>query len=189
MGVLADLNPIDNPQAWDTISVGGVTSPGVIPKGGVSGFKREHEWDVKKGKGAAGATLTYVQRPPAKGSIKFYLVTPQHFSDWETFALQFKYDPTKKNPQAVDVFHPALAQIDVKSCVTTALGTVQAEGDEGLYAVTVELEEYFPPPKKSAVGTPSTSQANTNPNANVPPSAQDAQQAEIAALMAQASKP
>lgn len=182
------INPIANPQAYDTILIGGVENPGIVPPGGISGFKREHEWDVKKGKGASGATITYVQRPPAKGSIKFWLWNAAMFSDWEEFRPQFKYDPTKKNPQAVDIFHPTLADLDIKSVVCTSISALEHDG-YGLWTCTVELMEYFPPPKKSAVGTPSTSQTNTNPNANVQPNAQDAQQAEIAALMAQASAP
>ena len=87
------LNPIDNPQAWDVIIVGGVASPGVCS---VTGFKRECEWDVKKGKGTVGATLTYVQKPPATGQFKFTLWTAAHFVAWEAFRALLKYDPTKK---------------------------------------------------------------------------------------------
>lgn len=182
------LDPINNPQSYDVVFIGGVASPGVIPPGGLSGFKRAHEWDVKKGKGAHGATITYVQRPPAKGSIKFLLWSPEQFVQWGTFRPQFKYDPTKKNPQAVDIFHPALADIDIKSVVCEGIGALENDGT-GLWSITVELLEYFPPPKKSGVGTPSQSKTNTSPTANTPPNAQDQQQAEIAQLMKQASAP
>lgn len=182
------LNPIDNPQDYDVVYIGGVESPGVIKRGGITGFKREHEWDVKKGKGSKGATISYVQRPPAKGEIRFTLATAQHYADWESFRPQFKYDPTKKSPQAVDIFHPFLADLDIHSVVCTSIGAIEID-DLGEGTCVVELLEYFPPPKVSAVGTPTTSQSNTDPKANVQPAVQDAQQAQIAALLAQASAP
>lgn len=182
------LNPYVSPYDFDYIKIGGVRSPGVIPRGGMSGFSRGHEWDIKKGKGAHGATITYVQRPPSKGKIKFLLPTEADYDAWTSFQLLFKYDPTKKKPQAVDIFHPVLADIDVKSVVCVDLPARQVT-DDGLWYCEVEFLEYFPPPKKSAVGTPSTSSTNSSSTANTPPNAQDAQQAEIAALTKQASAP
>ncbi|HTQ44188.1 MAG TPA: hypothetical protein VMI75_15620, partial [Polyangiaceae bacterium] len=73
MAKIAENNPIRQPEAWYTIVLAGVKSPGVCE---VKEWKRHHEWDVKKGKGAFGATLTYVQRPPAKGNIEFKLWLP-----------------------------------------------------------------------------------------------------------------
>jgi len=184
------LNPFDNPEAYDVVVLGGVTSPGVVKPGAITGFKRAHEWDIKKGKGAKGATLTYVQRPPAQGTITFTLGTREHFTAWESFRPQFKYDPTKKNPQALDIFHPVLADLDIHSVVCESLSQLENDG-YGEWTCVVELCEYFPPPKAPAVGTPTTSQTNTNPKtaANQQPAVQDAQQAEIQRLLDQASQP
>lgn len=184
------LNPFDNPEAYDVVSIGGVTSPGVIKPGGITGFKRAHEWDVKKGKGAQGATISYVQRPPAKGTITFTLALREHFVAWESFRPQFLYDPTKKNPQAVDIFHPVLADLQIHSVVCEDISQEENDG-YGEWTITVSLLEYFPPPKKSAVSTPTTSQSNTNPatSKQQQPDVQDAQQAEIQRLFDQASQP
>jgi hypothetical protein len=181
------INPIENPQSWDAFQAGQITAPGICE---VSEFKRAHEFDVKKGKGTYGATVTFVGRPPAKGSVKFLLWLPRHFTEWDAFRPLLKYDPTKKSVQAVDVYHPSLADIDIKSVVVESIGNAMKEAP-GLYSITVELLEYFPAPKKSAVSTPTQSQA-TQDNTTVgkqPPAAQDAQQAEIADLMRQASAP
>ena len=149
------LNPIDNPQFWDTITIAQAVSPGVCK---VSDFKRAHEWDIKKGKGTIGGTVTFVGRPPAKGSITFYLWTPLHFEQWETFRKQLKYDPTKQAVTAVDIFYPSLADVDIKSVVTESIGSIVHEGKQ-LYSIVVEFLEYFPPPKKSAVSTPDGSKS------------------------------
>ena len=74
------INPIDNPSDWDVVRVGQTVSPGLCK---VGEFKRAHEFDVKKGKGTIGGTITFVGRPPAKGSIVFQLWTSGHFTSWE----------------------------------------------------------------------------------------------------------
>ena len=181
------LDPITNPQAWDVVKLGQSTSPGVCE---LSGFKRGHEWDIKKGKGTVGSTITFVARPPAKGSIKFKLWTAAHFDAWATFVALLKYDPTKKAVQAVDIYHPSLADIDITSVVTENIGIIVHEGD-GLYSRTVDFIEYFPAPNVSAVSTPTTSQTTqdyTVPG-EVAQDVPDAQQREIAALLQEATAP
>lgn len=187
---MPSLNPIENPEAWDVITIGGTESPGICT---LSGFKRGSEFDVKKGKGSLGATVTFVQRPPIEGSIKFSLWEPAHFDAWTSFRALLKYDPTKKKISALDIFHPALAEIELKSVVCTSIGATEHEGKQ-LYSITCEFLEYSPPPKKSAVGTPAGSKSNgggpgggsggggTDPIA-------DAQQKEIARLMEIAGRP
>jgi hypothetical protein len=149
----ADVNPLENPQVWDAIEIGGVEAPGVCKLGTV---KREYEWDVKKGKGSAGATITFVGRPPVKFSVTFYLWTVDHFTEWDDFRPLLKYTPTKKAVQAIDIWHPALADIECNSVVCEGIGAIEHDGD-GLYSCSVDFLEYWPPPKASAVSTPSTS--------------------------------
>lgn len=184
----ANLDPINNPQAWDTITVAGVSSPGVCQLGE---FKRAHEWDIKRGKGSDGATITFTGRPPAKGSFKLLFWTANHFTLWKQFVPLLKYDPTKKAPQPVDIYHPALDDLNITSVVAESIGTIQHEGNQ-LYSVTVELLEYFPAPAKSAVSTPTSSTTTNSTTATPgksPDPVADAQQKQIAALLTEASKP
>lgn len=146
----ADLDPINNPEAWDKITIGGVLSPGICK---VSGFKRKHDFDRKKGKGASGETLTFVQKPAAEGSIKFLLFESIHFLEWQKFRDALKYDPTKRAVSPVDIYYPALDDLGIKAVVTSSIGMVEPEG-KGLYSITVEFIEYNPPPPVSAVSTP-----------------------------------
>lgn len=184
-----NVNPFDSPQDYDFVEIGGIECPGICQ---LSGFKRPTEWDVKKGKGTKGGTATLSQLPPAKGSIKFLLWSQLHFEIWDTvFRAQFLYDPTKKTVNAVDIYHPALANIDIHSVVTESIGAVEHES-KGLYSITVELLEYLPPPKKSATGTPDGSKSNSNKagkSGNTDDPIADAQQAEIKKLLAEANAP
>lgn len=160
-------NPIDYPQDWDTVTISGNVSPGICE---VSGFERAHEWDVKKGKGTQGATITYVGRPPAKGTVKFYLWTAKHFDQWDTFVPLFKYDPTKQSVQAFSMYYPSLDDIDLFQFVCEGIGAIVHEGKQ-LYSCTVKLLEFFPAPKASAVSTPvkaTTNKAPEDPKAVVP---------------------
>ena len=184
------VNPIDNPQIWDVIRLGQAISPGICK---VGEWKREHQWDVKKGKGTLGGTVTFVGRPPAKGSITFKLWTPDHFAEWDLFRPLLKFDPTKKTVSAIDIYHPSLADIDIHSVVTETIGNVVHEGDQ-LYSITVDFIEYFPPPKAAAVGTPSGSKSaksttGSNSTGKSDDPVADAQQKEIAALLKKAAEP
>lgn len=184
-----DVNPFDFPETWDVIVTGQQTSPGICK---VTGFKRAHEWDVKKGKGTLGGTLTFTGRPPAKGSVVFKLWLPSHFTAWDLFRPLLKYDPTRKTVQAIDIYHPALADIDIKSVVTENIGAIEHEG-EGMYTISVDFIEYFPPPKASAVGTPSGSKSGVKKVGDKSGTSDDpiadAQQKQIAALLEKANAP
>lgn len=185
------LDPISFPQQFDQILIAGVANPGYVV---VEGFERGHEWDIKKGKGTTGGTITYVQKPPSSGTLTFYAWLKSHFVAWGTFRDLFKYDPTKKAPTPFDVFYPTLADVDINSLVCQGISAFEEESP-GLWKCVVKALEYFPPNGKSAVSTPSgsataTAAGSSNATSGTQPtSAQDAQQQEIAALLQQAQAP
>lgn len=183
----AALNPLENATDWDTVQIGLKTSPGICT---ISGAERKFGWDIKKGKGTLGGTLTFNESPPVEFSIEFELWEPSHFVEWDTFRTLFKYDPTKKSTTAIDIYHPSLADLDIKSVVCKSLGAIEHKGKQ-LYSVKVDLIEYHPPPKKSAVSTPDTSKPNANTPGigKQPDPIADAQQAEIQKLLTEINKP
>lgn len=184
-----NIDPISFPQEWDVVILGGGVS---YPWCEVGEFKRAHEWDIKKAKGTLGATVTFVGRPPAKGSITFLLFNPGDWTTFDTFRQALLYDPTKKTVSAVDIYHPSLADIGITSVVTENIGNIVHAG-QGLYKITVDFLEYYPPPKRSATSTP-TGSKNTPPNppgspGTQPTDAPDALQQQIATLLGQAEAP
>jgi hypothetical protein len=104
---------------------------------------------------------TEVDREPRVDPVK-PVSEPVIFNLWETFRPLLKYDPTKKDIQAVDIFHPSLADLDLKSMVTESISNIVHEG-KGKYSCEVEFLEYFPPPAKSAVSSPAASKSTTGP--------------------------
>lgn len=177
-------NPFTDPQSEDVVVVDGETCPGICV---LSGFKRPTEWDVKKGKGTKGGTATLSQLPPAKGTITFKLWRAEHVDAWNaSFRARFKYDPTKKTKNAVDIYHPTLAEIDLHSVVTESIGAREHQGG-GLYHIVVELLEYLPADPKTVTSTANGSTANGAGKAGKSGKSDDpigdAQQAEIARLL------
>jgi hypothetical protein len=186
---MSALNPILYPTVWSYITIGGAKSPGLA---NVGECKRKNVWDVKRGKGARGATITYTGEEPATFAVTFTLwrvpgvTSPlqggvDDFAAWDLFRPLLKYDPTKATIQAIDIFHPSLVDIDVVSVVTESIGNIQHKG-KGRYEVVVEFLEYYPPPAAnataspagSATGVPTSAGGNFPPN--VPPATQTAQQ-------------
>lgn len=188
----AIVNPIDSPELFDIVFIGGIQAPGIVSAESLESFKKAHEWDVKKGKGSIGGTTTFVQRPPTKGYLEFWLWESDHWTQWADFLPLLKYDPTKKTPQAVDIYHPSLAEIDLTAVVTESVGAVYKIGP-GWYARKIDFLEFFPPPNKNAVGQPTTAETSATSgsvNAGNPPTTADDQYAkEIAQLQQQAEAP
>ena len=182
------LDPINYPEAWDTVRIGQTTCPGIAEIGDI---KTKNEFDVKRGKGVYGSTLTFVGRPPSHFSVTFKLWLAQHFPAWDLFRPLFKYDPAKKAIQAIDIYHPALADIELTSVVCEGIGAIHHEG-QGLYTIVVDFIEFFPAQKTSSVGTPTGSSPGKGANGDKPPGGDpiaDAQQAEIKRLAAIAAQP
>ncbi len=187
-------NPIDDPQGWDYVLVAGHISPGRCE---VSNAKRSQAFDVKRGKGARGATLTYTGVVPAEPRIKLWFWLPQHFDQWNDFLPLLQYDGTKAEVKAVAIYYPSLADVGISSIVVKDIGAIEYEST-GLYSVTIETIEYLPPPKASEVSTPTTSQtgarkssagSTTGAAGDPPDPVTERQQKEIAALLVKAQAP
>lgn len=87
------VDPITHPNAFiSVVFAGSLRTPG---KCTVTGWNRENEYDIKTGKGTAGATETLKGQPPAKGKITFWAWTPAHFAAWTPILAALKFDPAK----------------------------------------------------------------------------------------------
>ena len=156
--MIGAVNPIDNPQAWDSCVLAGNTTPGRCD---VKGFKRTNEYDVKAGKGTKGATETLKQQPPAKGTITFYAWRADQFAAWDLILPLIKYDPLKdKSKQAFDIYHPALADIEMTSALPPEnLGIWEHDGGQ-MYHRDIEFLEYTEAPNANISSTANGSDAS-----------------------------
>jgi hypothetical protein len=176
------LDPITNANAWHFVLIANQRSPGIVAA--VDGFERETGWDVKKGKGAAGAQLTQTTQPPAKGKIVFHAWEPIHFTQWAAYLPILRYTPGKAASQAVAIYYPSLADLGINSVVISKISPLKHIG-RGKYERFVEMIEWTPPPKKSIVSSPTKAvEQNAPQTPGLPPDPiADAQQKEIARLL------
>jgi hypothetical protein len=185
------LNPIEDPNSFDVVTIAGRTSPGLAQ---VQSISRSYSWDVKVGKGAFGSTTTFTGRVPAEFSVLFTLWKRAHFAAWELFCDRLKYNPAKirynvetrwvSGVDAVDIFHPSLAQLDINSVVVKKINGLTHKG-KGVWNTSIEFLEWYPPPKLSVVATP----VGSTPVDGLPPNPAITQRnAQLAALQAQAKK-
>lgn len=143
-------DPITNPGAWYVMKVGGTPTPG---KCEVTA-ERVNRINVLMGLGSDGASTVYVGREVIVAQATFWAWQTSHFTAWDPILALFKYDPARGVPvRAVDIYHPALADLGVRAMLCKKLSTWKHEG-KGLYTRAVELVEYKPVPKTSAYGKP-----------------------------------
>ena len=179
-------------NSWCRAKLGGLSTPGTIPVGGLKGFRRKTGWDVKAGKGTKGATLTLQDQPPVRGTVTVQLITPQDFRDWDDFAENvLSIDPSDQQAEGLSWYYPGHASIALSAVVVEEYSGIEYAG-KGKYHATFDVIEWQPPPDASIVRTVAATAADTHDNVGgsdlTVPGAQDprivAKLAEIAARKA-----
>jgi hypothetical protein len=167
------------------VQIGGLLTPGTIPKGGMRGFTRDSGFDAKKGKGSVGAVLTLTGQPPVKGSITCQLFTKQDFADWDSMVSKVLAIPVGlQQTKGIGVYYPGWSAIGLYSVVVEKYAGPIDMG-KGLYHCLIDLLEWNQPPPISNVKTVSTQTPDVPPNQILPPDPVSiANQAEIARLRA-----
>jgi hypothetical protein len=147
------ISPISNANEWMRFTLNGVDSPGTIARDGVKGFKRETGWDIKKGKGTQGATLTRKSIPPVEGTFTLQLFTDPDFAAWDNFVARvLSIDPKVQEEQGLLLYYPGFSSIGLTSVVVKHYTPPRHMG-KGMYHVEVELLEWQQPPPQSVVQT------------------------------------
>ena len=179
-------SPISQSNDWQYFTIAGYNSPGTIALGGMKGFKRETGWDIKKGKGTQGATLTLKDVPPVKGEITLNLITTADFVAWDLFVANVLTTNVKlQQQQGLGIYHPSFVSIGLTQVVVSHYTAPEEVGGKRKYQVKIELLEWQPPPPASVVSTV----ANAKPDgSNKGPAPQDPRigqlQTQIKALQA-----
>lgn len=158
-------NPIDNEDLYISIVLGGVPSPGQVT---LSAHDREYGWDVKSGTAQSGATITRKSDDPIAFTCNFYLVKDEadgidDFALWPDFLALIKSTVAGKEPKALDIYHPDLSEVGIKSVVLKKqLGTIH-DGKGGQTKGILFLE-YIPPKKTGGTPSGSKTSAKNDPN-------------------------
>lgn len=114
------LDPLRFPNAINIVRFAStVLTPG---KAVIGKWERVNEYDVKTGKGTAGATITLKGQPPAKGTITFYAWTPAHFAAWTPILDLLRYDPSKAGTTGTATTHATTPAASPGSTFTATQG-------------------------------------------------------------------
>jgi hypothetical protein len=164
------ISPFSNANDWMYFTLNGVNSPGTIALGGMKGFKRQTGWDIKKGKGTQGATLTLTTMPPCKGSITLNLITDADIVGYDNFVAQvLSISPTQQQAEGLTVYHPSFSPIGLTQVVVESYTAPEEVGNKRKYQVVIELIEWQPPPAASVVSTPSQTAPDKSAAGGSPP--------------------
>jgi hypothetical protein len=147
------MNPHDNPDAFDHISLAGSKSPGLVT---LSGHGLAEKWDVKDANGQDGSSTTRKGKKLAAFKATFFLTKDpaaavDDFVAWDFFLPVLKSSTSGEVPVGLDIYHPDLAELEISSVVITKIGGKKHDGKGGA-TVDVEFLQYRPPKKKKATG-------------------------------------
>jgi hypothetical protein len=154
----------------------------------LSGFDREHGWDVQTPKGATGSVT--VNRGPKNGGFTatFYLADLAQIEAWDDFQRLIASTVEGPKPRALAAYHPDLVRNRITDVVAASIGGFVHDGKNGA-SVTVKFLEYRPPKPKPAAKADAAGRARVPSTAQTRPDPNAAAKAELSALLAQARQP
>jgi hypothetical protein len=156
------LNPIDNPRAYDSFTLGGVLCPGQVV---FSGHDRKYDVDVKAAPKQRGGTYTLTAIPPVQFTATVTLMRDStvgidDYANWPSFQKLLESTISGAAKRGLDIVHPALNAIGIKSVILGTLGG-QTETGYGQSQIVLSLIEYDDA-KKISGGTVSGSVGGSN---------------------------
>lgn len=140
----------DNPDAWDTLTIGGVTLPGLCKVTCSKGRKI----DVKDGPGTDGSYNTDQGYQGAKISIDWKIWTADQWHARRKGLALVDPAPTKSDAKALTVGHPIFSDRNIQAIQITNVAGPDDEDGARVYKITAI--EFRPPAKKAATSTPTS---------------------------------
>jgi hypothetical protein len=134
------FDPISNPI--DFVMIAGRRTPGVVEFTFGSGSPRQ--WDERRGIDMSGATLRFRGKKLASFTLKLKLATSEDFAAWGTFSPTVLAMPTGGRG-ALDVVHPILEDLGIRSAVVEDVIPPMPDGDNGGWVVEIKMKERRPP--------------------------------------------
>lgn len=171
-------DPILDEDLFDVVELGGVASPGQLKS--ISGHERKINWDVKEGQGQSGASSTLKSIPLRTITVTIFLADGEDRAAWPAWRALCLSTIAGTTPKALDIYHPDLATVDLKSVVLASLGGPQHDGKGG-QTIAIVFQEYAPPKPKGGSANGSSSAAKKKEAAPDPNAAANAELAQLTA--------
>lgn len=132
-------NPIDDP--CDYITLSGQRSPGIAE---VRGANSPRRYDERKGYGLSGATVVFRGIGLTRFTVELRLSTEQHWADWYAWKPMVDRPPAGTRPKALDIWHPFLEDLEVKSCVVEDVSQ-PSQVEDGVWAIEIKFIQFRRP--------------------------------------------
>jgi len=144
-------SPFDEPDAWDTLDVGGVTFSGWFK---FSGTALKRKLDRRHAPGRDGARVRDKGYDLAELTLTLRCIEPEHWRELEALvALLFPRSADASRRDAHDCHHPALALAGITRVYATEM-EVPDPDDKGAVNVTIKLVEHRDLPRRNVSRTP-----------------------------------
>lgn len=151
------MDPITTPDVYDVFALAGQTSPGLCD---IEGAGSPRKWDVRDGHGQSGATVAFTGNSLSKFKIKVRLYTPEEFAAWQTFRTLLDKAPDGTKPKSLDIYHPWLAELGIKSVVVEDVKQCEQPKD-GEFVYEIAFIQWQAP--KPSAGVPKGSKSTATP--------------------------
>jgi hypothetical protein len=144
-------NPIDAPINY--ILLTGQKSPGIAD---VEGASSPRKWDERNGYGLSGSTVVFTGLGLAKFVVRLRFYTAEHWAAWAVWQPLVAKPPMGSRPRALDIWHPHLEELGIKSVVVEDVSQPKQTAD-GEWTVEIKFIQWRRP--KLALAKPEGSQA------------------------------
>ncbi len=134
------FQPLTSPV--DKVILAGRESPGIAE---IQGFSSPRRWDERRGYGLSGATVVFRGLALGRGKLILRLITEQDWEDWQAWAPLVQRPPSGERARALDISHPILEDLGIRSVVVEDVKQPTPSGETGEYVIEIALIEYRRP--------------------------------------------
>lgn len=149
-----------NLNGIDFVLLGGTRTPGV---GRVEKANSPRNWDQRNGYGWSGSFPVFTGLKLSEFDVIFELWTSQDWADWEAFRPIIAKPPYGKRPKAIDVWHPWLEELGIRSAVIFDVLAPTKIGETGGWSRTIQMLEWRQPKITLAKPTSADKPKTTDP--------------------------
>ncbi len=125
----------------DYALVAGKRTPGIAE---IHGASSPRKWDERKGYGLSGATVVFRGVGLAKPTMVLRLYTAEDWAAWHEFAPIVARPPSGQRPRSLEIWHPILEDLGVRSVVVQDVSQPEQTTD-GEWTITIKLIEFRRP--------------------------------------------
>jgi hypothetical protein len=133
---MSQWNPYQEPVNY--IVLEGKKSPGLAD---VAGAGTPRNWEERQGYGLSGATLWFTGLGLANFTVTIKLYSVADWDAWHAWKPVVKRVPFGRIPKALDIRHPLLDELEIKSVVVTNVHQPK-QVEDGVWAIEIEFKQY-----------------------------------------------